>query len=130
MNQVTSEPVLTIEEEQAIGRRIQKGDGAALNSLVVANQRFATYMASRYRRQDVEMDDLIQEANMGLLLAARHFDPDRGVRFSTYAAWWIEAQLRRYLRRHKSVVRFRKGPNCSQGVCAGRRRSSCRSKLT
>ena len=105
MNATASGSVLTIEDEQALGRRIQQGDETAVNALVEANLRFAMYMANRYRRESVDVDDLIQEANIGLMLAARHYDPERGVRFTSYAGWWIEAQLRRYLSRHTSVVR-------------------------
>lgn len=102
----TAAPTLTLEEEQYLGHRIQKGDESAINSLVEANLRFAMYMANRYRRENVDIDDLIQEANIGLMLAARHYDPERGVRFTSYAGWWIEAQLRRFLSRHTSVVRI------------------------
>lgn len=102
----TAAPTLTLEEEQELGRLIRSGDESAVNRLVEANLRFAMYMANRYRRETVDIDDLIQEANIGLMLAARHYDPDRGVRFTSYAGWWIEAQLRRYLSRHTSVVRI------------------------
>jgi RNA polymerase sigma factor (sigma-70 family) len=104
-----TEATLTLEEEQALGRRAQAGDEAALNQLVEANLRFAAYLAYRYRREGVDIDDLIQEANIGLLLAARRYDPERGVRFASYAGWWIEAQLRRYLSRHASAVRISEG---------------------
>lgn len=102
----TTATTLTLEDEQALGYRIQKGDESAINCLVEANLRFAMYMANRYRREGVDVDDLIQEANIGLMLAARHYDPERGVRFTSYAGWWIEAQLRRFLSRHTSVVRI------------------------
>jgi len=101
----TAAATLTLEQEQELGYRIQKGDESAINSLVEANLRFAMYMANRYRRDSVDIDDLIQEANIGLMLAARHYDPEKGVRFTSYAGWWIEAQLRRFLSRHTSVVR-------------------------
>lgn len=102
----TATATLTLEQEQQLGYRIQKGDDGAVNSLVEANLRFAMYMANRYRRESVDIDDLIQEANIGLMLAARHYDPEKGVRFTSYAGWWIEAQLRRFLSRHTSVVRI------------------------
>jgi len=97
--------LLTLKQEQELGHRIQNGDESAINTLVEANLRFALYIANRYRRQDIDMDDLIQEANIGLMLAARHYDPDRGSRFSSYAGWWIEAQLRRFLGRVAPVIR-------------------------
>lgn len=99
-------PNLTLEDELELGRRVQGGDEDAVNQLVEANLRFAMYLAHRYRREGVEMDDLVQEANIGLMLAARRYDPEHGVRFTSYAGWWIEAQLRRYLSRHTSVVRI------------------------
>lgn len=102
----TAAPTLTLEQEQELGYRIQKGDESAVNDLVEANLRFAMYMANRYRRETVDIEDLIQEANIGLMLAARHYDPEKGVRFTSYAGWWIEAQLRRFLSRHTSVVRI------------------------
>lgn len=102
----TSTATLTLDQEQQLGYRIQKGDESAINSLVEANLRFAMYMANRYRREGVDIEDLIQEANIGLMLAARHYDPEKGVRFTSYAGWWIEAQLRRFLSRHTSVVRI------------------------
>jgi RNA polymerase primary sigma factor len=101
----TVSAALTIEEEQAIGRRIREGDESALNELIEANLRFAMYLANRYRRDAIDTNDLIQEANIGLMLAARHYDPERGVRFTSYAGWWVEAQLRRYISRHGSVLR-------------------------
>ena len=96
---------LTLEQEKELGYRIQKGDESAINSLVEANLRFAMYMANRYRRETVDIDDLIQEANIGLMLEARYLRLEKGVRFTSYAGWWIEAQLRRFLSRHTSVMR-------------------------
>jgi RNA polymerase sigma factor (sigma-70 family) len=100
---------LTLEEEQELGRRIQAGDDSAVNALVEGNLRFAMYMANRYRREGIDIDDLIQEATIGMILAAQHYDPDRQVRFTSYAGWWIEAQLRRFLSRHSSVLRIGEG---------------------
>ena len=65
----------------------------ALHRLVTAYMRLAISMASKYRRYGAPMNDLIQEAGLGLMKAAEKFDPDRGVRFSTYAVWWIKASI-------------------------------------
>ena len=100
---------LTREQEQALARRIQSGDESAARELVQANLRFAMYIANRYRREGVDIEDLIQEASIGLMFAARQFDPERGVRFTSYAGWWIEAQLRRFLSRNSSVIRIGEG---------------------
>jgi len=100
---------LTAEDERILARRIQQGDEAALNALVEANLRFAMFMANRYRRRSIDIDDLIQEANIGLMLAARHYDPDRGVRFTSYAGRWAESQLHRFVSRHASVIRVGEG---------------------
>ena len=67
--------------------------------------RLAIAMAARYRRYGAPMPDLIQEAGVGLMKAAEKFDPDRGVRFSTYAVWWIKASIQDYVMRNWSMVR-------------------------
>ena len=82
-------------------------DEAALHRLVTAYMRLAISMASKYRRYGASMNDLIQEAGLGLMKAADKFDPDRGVRFSTYAVWWIKASIQDYVMRNWSMVRTR-----------------------
>ncbi|MEL7000856.1 MAG: RNA polymerase factor sigma-32 [Pseudomonadota bacterium] len=81
------------------------GDDRALHRLVTAYMRLAISMAAKYRRYGATMPDLIQEANIGLMKAASKFDPDRGVRFSTYAVWWIKASIQDYVMRNWSMVR-------------------------
>jgi RNA polymerase sigma-32 factor len=81
------------------------GDEKALHRLVNAYMRLAISMAARYRRYGAPMPDLIQEAGVGLMKAAEKFDPDRGVRFSTYAVWWIKASIQDYVMRNWSMVR-------------------------
>jgi len=80
-------------------------DEAALHRLVTAYMRLAISMASKFRRYGAPMNDLIQEAGLGLMKAADKFDPDRGVRFSTYAVWWIKASIQDYVMRNWSMVR-------------------------
>ena len=82
-------PRLTTEEEQELGRRIQQGDEAGLRRLVEGNLRFVVSYVKRYRGLGVPFLDLIHEGNRGLMEAARRFDPDRNVKFITYAVWWI-----------------------------------------
>jgi RNA polymerase sigma-32 factor len=80
-------------------------DEQALHRLITAYMRLAISMASKFRRYGAPMNDLIQEASVGLMKAADKFDPDRGVRFSTYAVWWIKASIQDYVMRNWSMVR-------------------------
>ena len=80
-------------------------DEAALHRLITAYMRLAISMAAKFRRYGAPMNDLIQEASLGLMKAAEKFDPDRGVRFSTYAVWWIKASIQDYVMRNWSMVR-------------------------
>lgn len=77
----------------------------SLHRLITAYMRLAISMASKFRRYGAPMNDLIQEAGLGLMKAAEKFDPDRGVRFSTYAVWWIKASIQDYVMRNWSMVR-------------------------
>ena len=80
-------------------------DEAALHRLIKAYMRLAISMAAKFKRYGAPMNDLIQEAGLGLMKAADKFDPDRGVRFSTYAVWWIKASIQDYVMRNWSMVR-------------------------
>ncbi len=80
-------------------------DEAALHRLITAYMRLAISMAVKFKRYGAPMNDLIQEAGVGLMKAADKFDPDRGVRFSTYAVWWIKASIQDYVMRNWSMVR-------------------------
>lgn len=80
-------------------------DEQALHRLITAYMRLAISVAARYRRYGTPMNDLIQEASLGLMKAADKFDPDRGVRFSTYAVWWIKASVQEHVMRNWSLVR-------------------------
>lgn len=80
-------------------------DEAALHRLITAYMRLAISMAGKFKRYGAPMNDLIQEAGLGLMKAADKFDPDRGVRFSTYAIWWIKASIQDHVMRNWSMVR-------------------------
>jgi len=80
-------------------------DEAALHRLTTAYMRLAISMAAKFKRYGAPMNDLVQEAGLGLMKAADKFDPDRGVRFSTYAVWWIKASVQDYVMRNWSMVR-------------------------
>ncbi len=92
------------ERNLAIAWRDERCD-KSLHRLINAYMRLAISMASKFRRYGAPMSDLIQEAGVGLLKAAEKFDPDRGVRFSTYASWWIKASIQDYVMRDWSMVR-------------------------
>ncbi|WP_339109474.1 RNA polymerase factor sigma-32 [Thioclava sp. GXIMD4216] len=80
-------------------------DEVALHRLINAYMRLAISMAAKFRRYGAPMNDLIQEASLGLMKAAEKFDPERGVRFSTYAVWWIKASIQEFVMRNWSMVR-------------------------
>jgi RNA polymerase sigma-32 factor len=99
-------PYLDREEEQALARRWRdERDEAALHRLTSAHMRLVLAMAAKFRRYGLPASDLIQEGNVGLLEAANRFEPERDVRFSTYAAWWIRAAIQDYVLRNWSIVR-------------------------
>lgn len=106
VNTAMKAELLDPETEQKLARawRDHK-DERALHRMVNAYMRLAIAMASKYRRYGAPMNDLVQEAGVGLMKAASKFDPDRGVRFSTYAVWWIKASIQDYVMRNWSIVR-------------------------
>ena len=93
LHEIAQLPRMTAGEEHAAGLRIQQGDEQALNRLVEANLRFVVSYAKRYRGLGVPFLDLIHEGNLGLIEAARRFDPARNVKFITYAVWWIRQSV-------------------------------------
>lgn len=98
--------LLDAETERALAYAWRdRRDEQALHRLITAYMRLAISMASKFRRYGAPMNDLIQEASVGLMKAADKFDPDRGVRFSTYAVWWIKASIQDYVMRNWSMVR-------------------------
>ncbi|MBL9063175.1 RNA polymerase factor sigma-32 [Tabrizicola sp.] len=98
--------LLDAETEQHLARAWRdRRDEVALHRLITAYMRLAISMAARFRRYGAPMNDLIQEGSLGLMKAADKFDPDRGVRFSTYAVWWIKASIQDYVMRNWSMVR-------------------------
>lgn len=99
-------PMLGREEELALARRWrEKGDEKALHKMVGAYARLVVSVAARFRNYGLPMGDLIQEGNIGLMQAAARFEPERELRFSTYAAWWIRSTVQDYVLRNWSIVR-------------------------
>jgi RNA polymerase primary sigma factor len=99
-------PLLSPEAEAALGRRIAQGDEQARQELVEHNLRFVVQVALKYQGHGLPLADLINEGNLGLLHAARKFDPTRGTRFITYAVWWIRQAIMHALAAGGGVVRL------------------------
>jgi RNA polymerase primary sigma factor len=95
---------LTREEEIELAQRIQKGDQEAIHKLVEGNLRFVVSVAAKYRNSRIPLIDLINEGNLGLVQAAKRFDPERGVKLITYAVWWIVAAIKHALAKQSGVI--------------------------
>ena len=105
-------PMLERSHETALGRRWRDDvDASALHELINSHVRLVVKIASSFRDYGLPLADLIQEGNIGLLQAANRFDPDRNVRFSTYARWWILAGIQEYIVRNASIVRIGTTPS-------------------
>lgn len=97
LDQIGKTPLLTGEEEVALARRVQKGDEAARQHMIQANLRLVVRIARDYEDFGLPFMDLISEGNLGLIKAVERFDPDKGGKLSTYAAWWIKQSIKRAL---------------------------------
>lgn len=105
-NRLSRGCLLSPAQEIDLARAIQKGDKAALNLLVQSNLRLVVSIARRYMGHGVELEDLIQEGNLGLIQAAHKFDPQKGTRFSTYATWWVRQAVQRAIANKSRPVRI------------------------
>jgi RNA polymerase primary sigma factor len=103
--EVSKTPLLTAQQELAIARLVRAGDAEAMQELVKRNLRFVISVAKKYQNRGLALTDLIGEGNVGLLTAARKFDPDQGVKFISYAVWWIRQAILAALARHGRTVR-------------------------
>jgi RNA polymerase primary sigma factor len=103
LKEISSFPQLTAEEEQDLGRRVREGDESAFRKLIESNLRFVVAMAKKYSRSGYPLHELINEGNMGLIEAASRFDVSKGVRFITYASWWIRQAILAAIARHGQV---------------------------
>jgi RNA polymerase primary sigma factor len=97
---------LAAEEEKTLGRRIREGDQEAIDRLVEANLRFVVHYAKRYRGLGLSYMDLIHEGSLGLIEAAKRFDPERNVKFISYAVWWVRQAIFHALSEHARVFRL------------------------
>jgi len=105
LRDVSRHELITPEEEIELGRRARMGDEDAVQKLVRANLRFVISVAKKYQNRGVSLVDLIQEGNVGLVTAARKFDPDQGVKFISYAVWWIRQAILSALANQGRAVR-------------------------
>lgn len=106
MKSAKAAPFLEKEEERKLAVRWkEQRDDAALHKLAHAHMRLVIAMSARFRHYGLPLGDLVQEGHIGLLEAAARFEPERDIRFSTYATWWIRASIQDYILRNWSIVR-------------------------
>lgn len=106
LQEIGKTPLLTINEEVALARRILKGDKAARDHMISANLRLVVKIAMDYKDFGLPLLDLISEGNIGLVKAVERFDPDKGGKLSTYAAWWIKQSIKRSLANQSKTIRL------------------------
>ncbi|MFC1676602.1 RNA polymerase sigma factor RpoD/SigA [Planctomycetota bacterium] len=98
LKEIDESPLLTFEQEQELGKLVvEENDPAAREKLVRSNLRLVVSIAKKFANRGMSLGDLIEEGNLGLIKAVDYFDPERGTRFSTYAAWWIKQSIKRAL---------------------------------
>src|SRR5438552_1699209 len=106
LKEISRFPQLTPEQEKELGARVQAGDEDAFRKLIESNLRFVVAMAKKYARSGYPLHELINEGNLGLIEAVSRFDPLRGVRFITYASWWIRQAILAAIAHHGQVFRL------------------------
>ncbi len=105
LKEIRDIPLLTAEEEKSLSRSIKKGDEQARKKMIQSNLRLVINIAKRYMRLGTPFLDLIEEGNLGLMKAVDKFNPRKGFRFSTYAAWWIRQGITRSLSEQGKMIR-------------------------
>lgn len=106
LREIALPPLLTKEEEVFYGREVQQGNLQARKKMIESNLRLVVKIARRYMRSGMPMLDLIAEGNIGLMRAVEKFDPNRGFRFSTYGAWWIQQSIERAIMSQTRTIRL------------------------
>ncbi len=99
-------PLLTAEQERSLAEKVKKGDRQARQKMIQSNLRLVINIAKKYSYLGVSMLDLIEEGNLGLIKAVEKYNPKRGYRFSTYAAWWIKQYITRAIANQGKTVRI------------------------
>ena len=115
MGDIKKAPLLDRDTETALGRKALDGDAVAQNKLVESNLRFAVQVAKQYQGMGLELEDLIQVANLGLFEAVERFDPSRGVKFISFAVWYVRAELQKALNDLSRVVRIPSHKTMTEG---------------
>jgi RNA polymerase primary sigma factor len=105
LRDISAYPLISREEEADLARRIRTGDQEALDKLVRSNLRFVVSVAKKYQNQGVSLSDLINEGNLGLIRAAHKFDETKGIKFISYAVWWIRQAILQALAEQSRIVR-------------------------
>lgn len=105
-NEIDKIDLISTQEEVTLARRIREGDQAALERLTKTNLRFVVSVAKQYQGQGLTLGDLINEGNMGLIIAARRYDETRGFKFISYAVWWIRQSIISAIAEHARIVRL------------------------
>lgn len=105
LKEVRKHPLLSLEEEKEITKRVKKGDKSARKRLIEANLRLVIQIAKKYQNRGLPLIDLIQEGNFGLIKAVDKFNPNKDCRFSTYATWWIKQAIERAIQNQSRTIR-------------------------
>ncbi|MEP2775957.1 MAG: RNA polymerase sigma factor RpoD/SigA [Luteolibacter sp.] len=106
LREISKTPLLTIQEEIELAERIKNGDGEARAHMIRANLRLVVKIAQDYSNYGLPVTDLISEGNIGLMKAVERFDPEKGGKLSTYAAWWIKQSIKRALANQSKTIRL------------------------
>lgn len=106
LQEIGKEKLLLADEEVVLAKRIKEGDSDALEKLVKANLRFVVSVAKQYQNQGLQLSDLINEGNLGLIKAAEKFDETKGFKFISYAVWWIRQSIMQSLVEQARIVRI------------------------
>lgn len=106
LKEIRKYPLLTFEQEQELGKRVQQGDEEAKARMIESNLRLVVAMGKKYINRGLPFSDIIEEGNLGLIRAVEKFRPEKGFKFSTYASWWIRQAIDRALANQSRLIRL------------------------